>query len=84
MRNHKTKDCRFLGQNKCSICDRFGHNTKDCYSRKAKELKHKQEENTDRNSGKKKRFGDKRKKEEMNEGEVMDDEDNDEHIVFEH
>jgi hypothetical protein len=82
MRNHKTKDCRFLGQNKCGICERFGHKDEDCYSRKAKELKRKRENNANRNSGKKKRFGDKRKREETNEGEIMDDEDDDEHIVF--
>jgi hypothetical protein len=38
--------------------------------RKAKELKHKWEANTDRSGGKKKRFSDKRKREEVNEGEV--------------
>ena len=79
--NHKTKDCRFLGQPKCSICKRFSHKTKDCYLRKVKELKCKQEANADRSGGKKKRFGDKRKREEANKGEVIDD-NNDEHIVF--
>jgi len=78
-RNHKTKDCRFLGQPKCGICERFGHKTKDCYSRKAKELKRKQEANADRSGSKKKRFSDKRKREKANEGDVMDDDD-DEHI----
>ena len=39
MRSHETKECRFLGQSRCSICNRFGHKTDDCYSRKAKDLK---------------------------------------------
>jgi hypothetical protein len=62
MRNHKTTDCRFLGQNKCGICDRFGHMTKNCFSKKAKELKCKQEANADRSGNKKKRFSNKRKR----------------------
>jgi len=78
----RTKDCRFLGQNKCGICERFSHKTEDCYSRKVKELKCKRETNAERSGNKKKRFGDKSKKEEANEGEVMDDKDDDEHIVF--
>jgi len=76
-----TKNYRFLGQPKCSICYRFGHKTEGCYSRKVKELKHKWETNANRSGSKKKRFGNKRKREEVNEGEVMDDND-DEHIVF--
>ena len=41
LQSHTTNKCRFLGQTKCGICERFGHKTEDCYSRKAKELKHK-------------------------------------------
>jgi hypothetical protein len=76
LRNHETKNCKFLGQPKCGICDRFGHKTEECYSRKAKDLKRKREK-SDRKGKKKKR------KEEMNQGEEeADDEDDEEHIVF--
>jgi hypothetical protein len=68
MRNHETKECRFLGQSKCGICNRFGHLTDDCYSKKAKDLKRKGEKGEKK--GKKK----KQKKEEMNEGEEVEDE----------
>ena len=81
LRNHKTKDCRFLGQPKCGICEKFGHKTEDCYSKKARELKHKRETKAGGSGSKKKRFGDKKRREEANEGEIMDDDD-DEHIVF--
>ena len=73
LRNHKTEDCRYLGQSRCSICERFGHQTKDCYSKKAKNLKRKEKPNGDKKSKKK------QKREEMNEGEEEDD---DEHIAF--
>ena len=69
MRNHETKDCRFLGQNKCRICNRFGHTNDECYSKKAKDLKRKREKNEKR--GKKKR----QKKEEKNQGEENEDDD---------
>ena len=75
--NHKTKDCKFLGQNKCGICKRFGHNTEDCYSKKAKDLKHKRDK-----EGGKNRKNKKQKKEEINQGEEIDDGDEDEHIAF--
>ena len=55
--------------------------TENCFSRKAKELKCKQEGNAERSGNKKKRFSDKKKCEEVNEGEEKDDDD-DEHIVF--
>jgi hypothetical protein len=67
-----TKDCRFLGQNKCSICERFGHKTEDCYSQKAKELKQKLEWKTNKGGNKKKKYMDKHK-EEVNKGEEMGD-----------
>jgi hypothetical protein len=78
-----TKDCRFLGQNKCGICERFGHKTEDCYSQKAKELKRKSAWKTDKGGTKKMKYNDKHK-EEANEGEEMGDQDNneDEHLVF--
>ena len=51
------------------------------YSKKMKGIKRKWETKASGNGGKKKRFGDKKKHEEANEGEEMDDSD-DEHIVF--
>jgi hypothetical protein len=63
-RNHKTTECKFLGQSKCGICDRFGHQSEDCYSRKAKELKRKREKGDDKGKGKGKR----ERKEEEKEG----------------
>ena len=80
LRNHETKDCKFLGQNKCGICNRFGHNSDDCYSRKAKELKRKREKGEGKGDGKEKKKK-KKKKEEMNQGEEVDDSDDEEHIV---
>ena len=80
-RNHKTNDCWFCSQPKCGICERFGHKTEDCYSKKAKGIKRKWETKAGGNGGKKKRFGDKKKHEEANEGEIMNDDD-DEHIIF--
>ena len=41
LRNHETKNCKWLHEPKCGICDRFGHTTEDCYSRKAENLKRK-------------------------------------------
>jgi hypothetical protein len=68
-RGHNTANCRFLGQNKCGICENFGHKSEDCYSRKAKELKRKRESKDDKNwKGKKKNKG-KKKQEETNEAE---------------
>ena len=75
LRNHETKDCRFLGQSKCGICERFGHSTEECYSKKAKNLKRKNEKG-DRKGKKKK------KKEEMNVGEEVEEDDDEEHITF--
>ena len=75
MRSHKTKECRFLGQSRCGICNIFGHKTDDCYSRKAKDLKRKRDKG-DRKGNKKKK-----KKEEMNLGEE-DNEEDEEHITF--
>lgn len=80
--NHKTAQCRFLGQSKCSVCGRFGHKTEDCYGRKAKETKeirHKRNFKEDRGDKKGKRFGKKPRKEETNKGEEVNDE---EHIVL--
>ena len=78
-RNHKTEECKFLGQSKCGICDQFGHPTKECYSRKAKELKRKREEEDGKGKGKGKGKK-KKKKEEVNQGE--DEEEDEEHITF--
>ena len=75
LRNHKTEECKFLGQSKCGICNRFGHMTSDCYSRKAKDLKRKREKKDGK--GKKKQ-----KTEEMHQGEEIADEDEDEHVAF--
>jgi gag-polypeptide of LTR copia-type/Integrase core domain/GAG-pre-integrase domain len=77
MRNHETKDCKFLGQNKCGICKRFGHKTEDCYSRKAKDIKRKREKGNEKG-----RKNKKQKREEMNQGEEDEDDDDDEHIAF--
>ena len=79
--NHKTNDCWFLGQRKCGNCNQFSHKTENCYSKKGKDNKCKQETRTGGSEGKKKRFGNKKKCEEANEGEEMDDND-DEHIIF--
>ena len=77
--NHETKDCK-VGQNKCGICNQFGHNSNDCYSKKAKELKRKREKGEEKGDGKEKKKK-KKKKEEMNQGEEIDDSDDKEHIV---
>jgi Reverse transcriptase (RNA-dependent DNA polymerase)/gag-polypeptide of LTR copia-type/Integrase core domain/GAG-pre-integrase domain len=75
LRNHKTEECKFLGQSKCGICTRFGHTTEECYSKKAKDLKRKREKGDKK--GKKKK-----KTEEMHQGEEIADDDEDEHITF--
>lgn len=54
LRNHKTKDCRFLGQTRWGICNCFSHATNECYSKKVKGLKQKREKG-DTGKGKKKR-----------------------------
>jgi hypothetical protein len=77
MRSHKTTDCRFLGQSKCGICERFGHKTEDCYTTKAKEIKRKRME-----GGNKCKRPMKRRREETNEGEEKEDEDYDERVIF--
>jgi hypothetical protein len=82
MQSHKTNECRFLGQSKCCICERFGHRTEDCYLRRAKELKHKREPKDDKADRKGKKPAGKQKREEVNEGEEMDKKDDDEHIMF--
>ena len=81
LRNHETKDCKFLGQNKCGICNLFGHDSNDFYSRKAKELKQKREKGEGKGDRKEKKKK-KKKKEEMNQGEEVDDSDDEEHIVL--
>ena len=80
-RNHKTNDCWFLSQTKCGNCGQFGHKTDDCYAKKVRNNKRKGEMKAGGSVGKKKRFGDKKKNKEANEGEEMDDDD-DEHIIF--
>ena len=71
-----TKDCKFLGQSKCSICNRFSDMSDECYLRKAKDLKHKGEKSDKK--GKKK----KQKRKEMSQGEEVEEDEEDEHIVF--
>ena len=75
--NHETKDCRFLGQSKCGICNRFGHGSGECYSKKAKDLKRKREKDEGKGKAKKKK-----KKEEMNQGEEIDEDDEQDHVAF--
>ena len=82
MRSHKTTNCRFFGQSKCSFCNWFGHKTKDCYSKKAKDLKWKYKPIADKTGNKGKKFMENKKKEEVNEGDEMEDINDDEHIVF--
>jgi len=55
---------------------RFGHESEDCYSKKAKDLKRKREKGDQKGKNKKK------KKEEMNQGEEVEEDDDEEHIVF--
>ena len=73
MRGHLTINCRFLGQNKCGVCERFGHKTEDCYSRKAKDLKRKRETTNNRSDKKRKKINGKpkrdQKRDQVNEGE---------------
>ena len=76
LRNHETKNCKWLHEPKCGICDRFGHTTEDCYSRKAKNLKRKREQGGGKGKGKKKK-----KKEEMNMGETDEEDDEEEHVT---
>ena len=75
LHNHVTRDCKFKGQPKCGICNRFGHTSDECYSRKAKALKRKREKNDGKGKGKKKK-----KNEQMNVGEEDDDEE-EEHVT---
>ena len=82
MRSHKTTNCRFLGQSKCGFCDWFGHKTENCYSKKAKDLKRKYEPIADKTANKRKKFTENKKKEEVNEGDEMEDINDDEHIMF--
>ena len=79
-RNHLTKDCRYLGQTKCGVCNRFGHRTEDCHW--AKELKRKGEMRAETSDRKGKRPRKKPRKEEMNQGEEIEEKNDDEHIVF--
>jgi gag-polypeptide of LTR copia-type/Integrase core domain/GAG-pre-integrase domain len=85
MRSHLTYQCRFLGQSKCATCERFGHKTEECLSRKAKEQKtgnkRKGESKGNKKDKKKRKKEEKSKIEEVNEGEEEEEED-DEHIVF--
>ena len=76
---HKTSDCKLLSQTKCAICECLGHETKDCYSRKAKELKRKREAKNDKNKKGKKKFKPKKKDEGNNEEQSHQ---NDEHVIF--
>ena len=77
-RNHKTDECKYLGQNRCGTCNRFGHRTEDCFSKKAKALRRKGKFGDNKNDKKDKK---KQKKEEMNQREEENDDD-DEHITF--
>lgn len=77
MHNHETKECKFLGQSKCGIFNRFRHRLDECYLRKPKDLKHKREKGDGKDGKDKKK---KKKKEEMNQGE--EEEDKEEHIAF--
>src|SRR6202522_3839785 len=71
----KQRNVNFLGKADVSS-KRFGHESEDCYSKKAKDLKRKREKGDQKGKNKKK------KKEEMNQGEEVEEDDDKEHIVF--
>jgi formamidopyrimidine-DNA glycosylase len=77
-----TRDCKFLGQTKCGICEQFGYKTKDYYLRKAKDLKKKEELREDKSDRKGKWSMKKQRREEMNQEQESGVETDEEHVVF--